>query len=401
MKWKFWALPDSIILRENQAANLCWNLVPRPISIFCSPAFNCVHMDLNQACLVVDGRPLTAQPWQPDFTQGLYAETYHTLLKSAGMYPNDWNNDLSAQQFVGGTMLFSWDLMPDDSDGTAYCRPGVWVPLLPTTTTTLLAYAQYDKLVVVDAYRTVTFDYNTWCSCGNIRRPSWKSPRRPRHWLVSTPGRTMAASRPVPSCLPNQHGSQWHCWRTLGRCLPGGLFARWILWFLRNLSTNGCEEWATGTCATVRKCYRAHSRGPADSLLFISWPCGAAVCPWGPSPPRSGNMTSLATRPWSDTSWDKTHPHTFTYIQWKWPRVLSRPPVHTRVYSDTAWTFISFHCHGHSAIIMLPAVFGLGIYRQVSNISCTKFQHLKDSRTVLRLSLPNPLKPDVKSRMKM
>ena len=40
-------------------------------------------------------------------------------------------------------------------------------------------------------------------------------------------------------------------------------------------------------------------------------------------------------------------------------------------------------------------------YRQVSNIRRTKFQQLKDYRTVLRLSLPNPLKPDVKSRMKM
>ena len=40
-------------------------------------------------------------------------------------------------------------------------------------------------------------------------------------------------------------------------------------------------------------------------------------------------------------------------------------------------------------------------YRQVSNIRRTKSQHLKDPRTVLRLSLPNPLKPDVKSRMKM
>ena len=33
--------------------------------------------------------------------------------------------------------------------------------------------------------------------------------------------------------------------------------------------------------------------------------------------------------------------------------------------------------------------------RQVSNIRRTKSQHLKDSRTVLRLSLPNLLKPDV------
>ena len=40
-------------------------------------------------------------------------------------------------------------------------------------------------------------------------------------------------------------------------------------------------------------------------------------------------------------------------------------------------------------------------YRQVSNIRCTKSQHFKNSRDVLQLSLPNPLKPDVKSRMKM
>ena len=40
-------------------------------------------------------------------------------------------------------------------------------------------------------------------------------------------------------------------------------------------------------------------------------------------------------------------------------------------------------------------------YRQVSNIRRTKSQHLKNSRDVLQLSLPHPLKPDVKSRMKM
>ena len=40
-------------------------------------------------------------------------------------------------------------------------------------------------------------------------------------------------------------------------------------------------------------------------------------------------------------------------------------------------------------------------YRQFSNIRRTKSQHLKDSRTDLKLSLPNPLKPDVKSRMKI
>ena len=39
-------------------------------------------------------------------------------------------------------------------------------------------------------------------------------------------------------------------------------------------------------------------------------------------------------------------------------------------------------------------------YRQVSNIRCTKSQYLKDSRTVLWLSLRNPLKSDIKLRIK-
>ena len=44
MKWTFWDLPDSIKLRENQAENLSWNLVPRPISILCSPDTALTHL---------------------------------------------------------------------------------------------------------------------------------------------------------------------------------------------------------------------------------------------------------------------------------------------------------------------------------------------------------------------
>ena len=40
-------------------------------------------------------------------------------------------------------------------------------------------------------------------------------------------------------------------------------------------------------------------------------------------------------------------------------------------------------------------------YRKVSNIRPTKCQNLNDSHLVLQLSVPNPLKPGVKSRIKM
>ena len=41
------------------------------------------------------------------------------------------------------------------------------------------------------------------------------------------------------------------------------------------------------------------------------------------------------------------------------------------------------------------------IYRKIFNIRPTKSQNLNDSHLVLHLSLPNPLKSVVKSRMKM
>ena len=108
-------IPTKVIigLVSNEAFVVSWT----------KSTFNFAHMDLNQACLVVDARPLLAQSWQPDFMQGLYAETYHTLLKSVGICPSNWSNGLSAQQFVGGSMLLSCELTPNDSDGMAYLSP--------------------------------------------------------------------------------------------------------------------------------------------------------------------------------------------------------------------------------------------------------------------------------------
>ena len=62
--------------------------------------------------------------------------------------------------------------------------------------------------------------------------------------------------------------------------------------------------------------------------------------------------------------------------------------------------YITWHNHNKTSMTKTVCIFH-GTYRQVSHISRTKSQHSKDSRTVLRLPLPNPLKPDVKSRMKM
>ena len=51
--------------------------------------------------------------------------------------------------------------------------------------------------------------------------------------------------------------------------------------------------------------------------------------------------------------------------------------------------------HIHDAIYI--SSLGHNEYHQVSNISHTKSQNLNDSHLVLKLSLPNPLKPGVEN----
>ena len=66
-------------------------------------------------------------------------------------------------------------------------------------------------------------------------------------------------------------------------------------------------------------------------------------------------------------------------------------------YFDHWWNRVEHFLHHQRQAFSVYKI----SYPQVSNIRRTKSHHLKDSNTVLRLSLPNPLKPDVKSRMKM
>ena len=60
-----------------------------------------------------------------------------------------------------------------------------------------------------------------------------------------------------------------------------------------------------------------------------------------------------------------------------------------------------------AVLVMIHIIHSLSVlfhfsnnYHKISNISRTKFQNL-NAYLVLQLSLPNPMKPGVKSRMKM
>ena len=64
-------------------------------------------------------------------------------------------------------------------------------------------------------------------------------------------------------------------------------------------------------------------------------------------------------------------------------------------YKDKAISWPCYLCTGSSYTGKVAC------YRKISNIRCTELPNLNVSRLVLQLSLLNPMKPGVKSRMKM
>ena len=71
---------------------------------------------------------------------------------------------------------------------------------------------------------------------------------------------------------------------------------------------------------------------------------------------------------------------------------------HKGTVVSTEWATNDNQQSGHHGIGLVNSH---GRYRKVSNIKRTKFQNFSDSRPALQLSLPNLLKPCIKSRMKM
>ena len=82
--------------------------------------------------------------------------------------------------------------------------------------------------------------------------------------------------------------------------------------------------------------------------------------------------------------------------------VFIRHPMGKPVRSCSS-TSIHPNCQGAevSGTLPHPVQFLEETYRKISNIRRTQSPNLNVSRLVLQLSLPNPMKPVVKSRMKM
>ena len=74
--------------------------------------------------------------------------------------------------------------------------------------------------------------------------------------------------------------------------------------------------------------------------------------------------------------------------------IYSYFPSNTPLHTEKDWTITG-------QWLDITRAFLMTIYRQIANMIRTKPKNLNVSRFALQLSLPNPLTPGVKSRMKM
>ena len=176
--------------------------------------------------------------------------------------------------------------------------------------------------------------------------------------------RTLAPSPPVPGCIPDQHSSKWHCWE------------HWAGVFLEDSQhAEYFDSYSTAPLESISR--RLQVMGYGDirySTKMLQGPFSRAC--------RLYAFYFLSMRSCSvplgaiTTAFRK---YDFPYNEAMIRRLLGyNTPTYVHIYSDSdhgfsvdplsisgiqqhSLDFISFHCHGHSVIIMLPAVFGLGI----------------------------------------
>ena len=153
-------IPNKVVLGmvANEAFNGAYDKSP----------FNFKHYNLISACLIVDGKQIPTKGMIFDFDQGVFLDGYIAMLQCSGSYPSNFSNGISSKYYTQGNTLLCFDLSPDLNgsavDHVTARRNGTvkaslrFKNALPETVT-LVAYAQYDNMLMIDRNRSVLYDY--------------------------------------------------------------------------------------------------------------------------------------------------------------------------------------------------------------------------------------------------
>ena len=134
---------------------------------------NCKHNSINFMTIYRDGVQIPSKPWQPDFTNDRFVQSYVRLFTQTGQYYRDTENAISREQYKDGCALFAFYLTPQmvsSEVGFELIKRGnirIKIHFATATTRTLavIVFAEHDNLLEIDKEINVAFDYTAWTRC--------------------------------------------------------------------------------------------------------------------------------------------------------------------------------------------------------------------------------------------
>lgn len=119
--------------------------------------WNFRNLDIEKINILFNGKSIPQNPYQPNFTENLYARSYRSALDNLGIGRANVSNGLTMDSFKYGTCLWPFDLSPDmcmddcsHSFVSGTIEFNVSFRTTPTSNMTLLVFATQDDLIEVN-----------------------------------------------------------------------------------------------------------------------------------------------------------------------------------------------------------------------------------------------------------
>ncbi len=152
--------------------------IPRRVLITCVDAnayhgsqqlnpFNFKHQNIRQVQITAGGVTYPRNPSDLDFENDRYTRAYISLYETLNTLNDDKSNGINYSDFGKGYTIFALDLSPSGTDGNHWelIREGSTYMKInfatdtPDTGIKILAFAEYDNLLMIDKFRNVFYDY--------------------------------------------------------------------------------------------------------------------------------------------------------------------------------------------------------------------------------------------------
>lgn len=126
--------------------------------------FNFQHFNLNYLSLYIDSVQVPSKPLQPNYKNGSYVDSYHTLFSGTDIHFLNQGNCINRSDYPNGYCLYAFDLTSDlsandDSHFNLVRQGSVRVEVrfgeVLTETVNCVIYAEYETLLEIDQSRQI------------------------------------------------------------------------------------------------------------------------------------------------------------------------------------------------------------------------------------------------------